>query len=266
MFACSENALDPGDGPGDAAADVTSLLAQMDAGTAAASSSMSSGGTSTPPPDTGKQNASACVYDTPLQGFKCPTKVMPNGMKYDMFFQLLDASHQPQQMFDTATTKAIRRVTDRSGTMNQPLMTQNGPVPATQEIVGHEDMTLSGIRTNAPEQSGTGTMSNKLVPEGMPSADINSTQTFSKIVFPPPPAVPPAPGSQPTPVYPKSGSITSVITSKTGSQPSVTTTQVTTYDGTPIAKTVITLPNGMTRTCTYDMSAKTPSPPNCTTP
>lgn len=267
MFACAESAVDPGETE-DTAADVSALLSQMDAGSAAASSSASSGGTSgaSAPPDTAKKNANACLWDAALKGFKCPTRIMPNGMKHDMYFQLLDAGNQPQEKFDTAIVKAIRRVSDRSGTTNNPLMTQNGPVPATQEVAAHEDMTMTGIRTDAPEQNGTGTTTTKLVPEGMPSADISAQQTFSKIVFPPPPP-PPQPGQAPPgPMYPKSGTITSVITSKTGTQPSVTTTQVTTYDGTSIAKTVITMPNGQTRTCTYDMSAKTPSPPNCTTP
>ena len=85
---------------------------------------------------------------------------------------------------------------------------------------------------------------------------MSATVTFAHMIMPDPKS-----GK----AYPLGGTITSVITSKSGTDPTVTTNQVTTYDGTAIAKTVITLPNGATRTCTYDMS-KPPgaSPPSCT--
>ena len=62
MFACSENAVDPGDETEDTTADVTSLLSAMDAGSSAASSAASSGGTSgasAPAGDGTTQNANA---------------------------------------------------------------------------------------------------------------------------------------------------------------------------------------------------------------
>jgi hypothetical protein len=97
-------------------------------------------------------------------------------------------------------------------------------------------------------------MSNTIVPEGMPTAVMSATTEFKDIEFP----------TDTTKRWPAGGTITATIKSTTGTQPEVTTTQVTTYDGTSIAKTVITLPNGTKRTCTYDMS-KPPgeSPPTC---
>jgi hypothetical protein len=235
---------------------VSSLLTQLEAGQSAGSASLASSGTSTAPvaPAT-NQDPNACVYDATDKRFNCPRRTMPNGMTMDMYFQLLDGAGAPQAAFDTATTAAIRRVSDRAGTLNQPLMTQNGPVPAVQTITEHLDMTLSGIRTGNPVHNGTGTMTNALVPTGLPSANITATQTFTGIVIDPAPSAP---------KYPKAGSIGATVVSTTGSQPQVTTTQVTTYDGTKVAKTVITLPNGGTRTCTYDMTSQ--APPVCTGP
>jgi hypothetical protein len=197
-----------------------------------------------------------CQIDLASETFKCPTRTLPNGLKMTGYFQLPDVSNHPQFQYDSATTNAIRMVTDVSGTISQPLITQTGPVPATQTIANHDEITLSGLRTGTREHNGTGTMSNTIAPQGLPTATMTATVAFAHMTFP---------KTVTEASYPLGGTITSVITSKTGDLPTVTTNQVTTYDGTAIAKTVITLPNGSTRTCTYDMS-KPPgtSPPSCT--
>jgi hypothetical protein len=78
-------------------------------------------------------------------------------------------------------------------------------------------------------------MSNPIVPQGLPTATMTATVALAHMTFP---------KTMTEASYPLGGTITSVITSKTGDEPTVTTSQVTTYDGTAIAKTVITLPNG----------------------
>jgi hypothetical protein len=260
MFACSENSLvpDPGD-PIDPDAKVTSLLSQLDAGSNAAASSMSSGGTAGAPAPTGSQDSKACTYSAETKRTTCPTKTMPNGMTHDLYFQLLDAQGNAQETFDTATTVGIRRVADRSGTLNQPLMTQTGPVNSTQQMTVHEDMVLSGLKTATPMQNGTGTMRNVIDRSDRPPPGdtVEVTQTFTNIFIDPAPT---------GPKYPKGGTITATVVNKMGNGSKTTTTQVTTYDGSTIAKTVITpaAPGAQTRTCTYDMTKQ--APPTCTTP
>ncbi|HEX7939047.1 MAG TPA: hypothetical protein VF483_08635 [Gemmatimonadaceae bacterium] len=253
-----DDALGPGQTPVDSSnTKVTGMIAQLDAGQAAASSAASSGGQGAPSGSASNAPpAQSCTFADSTMSFYCPTITQPNGMVYKMRFQLLDSAGAPQAHFDTVTTRAVKRITDRSGTVNQPLMTQNGPVPATQTMSEHVEMTLSNIRPGlTPEQNGNGVMTNSIVPTGLASATMTVTETFEHIV------IDPAPGA---PKYPKSGKVTVVMVSQTGTAPQVTTTQVTTYDGTATATTVITLPGGAKRTCTYSMTANPPVPPTCT--
>lgn len=132
------------------------MLSEISAGQQAASASVGSGGTATPPSSSQAADAGACQIDLPSESFKCPTRTPPNGLKMTASFQLLDASNNPQPAFDSATTNAIRMVTDVSGTISQPLITQTGPVPATMTIANHDVITFSGLRTGAREHNGTG--------------------------------------------------------------------------------------------------------------
>ena len=75
---------------------------------------------------------------------------------------------------------------------------------------------------------------------------------------------PPPPPEKPTVRYPISGKVTATVTSQRADMPQAgsTTTQVTTYDGSKIAKLVISLANGtILKTCTWDMTAS--GPPIC---
>lgn len=106
MFACAENGTEPGaDTTGDelnSDAQVTQALAQMDAGASAASQSASSGGTSgTAPAPQGGQKADPCAFDDASKSFKCPQTTAPNGMKQDLYFQLLDAAGESRRPSST---------------------------------------------------------------------------------------------------------------------------------------------------------------------
>lgn len=253
LVACSESPVALPDSV-DADAAVGSLLAQLDAGGGASAASVASGGSTANPSDTSKKSdPKACVFNATTKYFVCPAQTMPNGMNVSSSFQLLDAAGEPKSKFDTLVV-ALRRVTDMTGTLTQPMQTPNGAVNATQTMASHDTMVIAGIRTNAPVQNGSGTMSNTIQPEGLPSVSVTVTKTVAGLKIDPTPT---------GPKYPIAGTITSVVSSKQGTGPEFTTTQVTTYDGTSIAKTVITLPNNLgSRTCTYDMTKK--DPPVCT--
>jgi len=254
LLACSESPTSlPDNGVDDAM--VGSLMSQLAAGGSATASSVASGGSTAAPSDTTSRDPRACLYNTTTKFFVCPARTLPNGMTDSTSFQLLDAANNPLPRFDTLVV-AFRRVSRLNGTLNQPIQTQNGPVAATQSITQNDDMTITGFRTNTPEQNGTGTMTNTIVPVGMPTGTVSVSKTVAGLKFDPSPT---------GPRYPTAGTITAQITNQQGSGPQFTSTQVTTYDGTSIAKTVITTPNGPTRTCTYDMAANPPVPPTCTT-
>jgi hypothetical protein len=253
-------------------AQINALLTEIINGQSAAGQSLSAGGvpgasaaplssaalTSLSPaalrssaPDTA--NAALCVFDDATKRFNCPSRTQPNGLVTTMYFQLLDSAGTPQTDFDTLTTKGVRRVTDQKGVVSSPLITQSGPIPAVDTTNNHNDLVLSLGPLH--KLNGTGLMSVVIVPEGRDVAHITAPTTTTNLQFP----------HDTTTHFPIAGQITATVTSITGTQPSVTTTQVTTYDGTSIAKLVITLPGGGKRTCTYDMTAPN-VPATCTGP
>jgi hypothetical protein len=253
-------------------AQINALLTEIINGQSAAGQSLSAGGVpgasaaplssaalaslSSPPAllsSTDTANAAACTFDAETKRFNCPSRAQPNGLVTTMYFQLLDSAGTPQTEFDTLTTKGIRRVTDQKGVVSSPLITQTGPIPAVDTTNNHNDLVLSLGPLH--KLNGTGLMSVVIVPEGRDVAHITAPTTTVNLQFP----------HDTTTRFPIAGQITATVTSITGTQPSVTTTQVTTYDGTKIAKLVITLPGGGKRTCTYDMTAPT-VPATCTGP
>ncbi len=196
-------------------------------------------------------NAALCVLDTATVTWGCPPQTLQSGLVNKVSFQFLDATNAPQMHFDTVTTAAIRRVSDLIGTISQPVQTQNGPVPATQTSDHHEDVVLTGLHAESHVQNGTGTMTQTIAMEGRDTAFITAPTTTTGIL------------SSPKVPYPVGGSYTAVVHTVQGPSTS-TTTQVTSFDGTTVARLVITFVGGKQRVCTYDMTSQTP--PTCTGP
>jgi hypothetical protein len=252
---------------------VSALLTDITAGQTAISAAASAGGVPTAPPPASysvgtslphasfnratapgpTDDAAQCTFEAEAVRFVCPPFTAANGLVTTSYFQLLDAASVPMAKFDTALTVAIRRVTQKTGFVSNPLITQTGPVPAVDTTKNNDDLVLSGIKTTVRRLNGTGTMAVVIVPEGQPVVHITATTTTADLSFTPTP-----------PKYPLTGKVTAVVSSIRGTDPQTTTSQVTTYDGSKIAKLVITLLNGSTRTCTWDMTANVP--PVCTTP
>lgn len=248
-------------------ATITAYLTEITNSQNAASQSLSAGGVSsapapaaaswTPasPSSTASQDsAAACTFDATNVRWNCPSVTAPNGLVTTAYFQLLDATNTPQTAFDTLTTVAIRRVTDKKGTVTQPLITQTGPVPSVNTVNNHDDLKLTGIRTAAAHRlNGTGSMSISFVPEGRPKGTSSATTATADLGFT---------AGKP---YPTSGKLSAVVVSTTEGQNGSTTNQTTTYDGTAVATLVITFASGQKRTCTYDMTAPT-TPATCVGP
>jgi hypothetical protein len=198
------------------------------------------------------EDAARCTVDSTAVMYSCPSMTLPTGLVSKVSFQFLDAAGNPQFNFDTVTTAAIRRVRDLTGTVQQPLMTMDGPVDATQITNNHDDVKLSGLHDEHHVQNGTGLMIHTIAIVGRDTAFITAPTTTTNVE-----------SSSKVP-YPVGGSVTAVVTSHTGSQTSVTT-QVTSFDGTSTATLVITFSQGgQSRTCTYDMTS--PAPPVCVGP
>jgi hypothetical protein len=203
---------------------------------------------------TAPDNAAACVLDTIAVRFNCPSQTAQNGVVTTMYFQLLDSAGTPMRGFDTLKTVSVRRVSDHVGAYSSPLMTVNGPVQAVDSINNHDDMLLNASPTAPHKLNGTGLMKVVLVPVGLPVVHISAPTVTTDVGF----------FTDSTKHFPNSGSVSATVTSLDPRNPGpVTTTQVTSYDGTPIAKLVITLPTGAKRTCTYDMTAPNTAP-SCT--
>jgi len=241
---------------------VNALLAEISNANAAASQGNAASGipSGTPEPGfsapganfaTASDNSALCVLDTLTTRFNCPSRTQQNGVVTTMYFQLLDSAGKAMRVFDTLLTVSVRQVTDAVGAYSSPLMTQTGPIPAIDSINNHSDMLLAAAR-NAPHKlNGTGLMKVVIAAQGRTPAYITAPTTTENVGF----------FTDSTKHYPNSGKVTAVVATVQAGVNTATTTQVTSYDGTPIAKLVITGP-GLTRTCTYDMTS--PNPPVCT--
>lgn len=259
-------------------ASTNALLSQMEDAINALGQSLSAGGVpsgspelaggaggagatlaSTPP------DAAKCVFDPAAVRHVCPAFTQTNGVVVTTWYQFLDAQSQPHEVPDTAKTVAIRRFIQKAGVVNSQHTSQAGTVPAIDTMKNADTLTLTGLK-GPPEGrrlNGKGTMSVVIVPQGQPVARISATTTTENFAFAPP-ATPPATAIH----YPVSGKVTAIVTSVREDQPQAgsTTSQVTSYDGSKIAKLVISLLNGtVLRTCTWDMTAANVAP-TCTVP
>lgn len=179
-------------------------------------------------------SASACPYTSSSQSFVCPSTTI-GGLTYVRSYQLLDAAGVPQAAYSPTTTAAIRTTSDVSGTLSDA-----GPPPSTTTITSHDTQTLSGLLTANRVLNGTGTMTATFA-SGPVSSSWTMNTANTDIVLP-------ARGS--VSHYPQSGS-TSVEFSMAGGAFTVSATL--TFNGTSIA-TLVTTTNGVTETCTIDLS------------
>jgi hypothetical protein len=126
-------------------------------------------------------------------------------------------------------------------------------------------LVLAGLKGDPANRTviATGTLRNVMVPDDAanPVIHMDGTTTTENFAFAPPGAD----GTPPAVRYPISGKITvHLTTSQEGVQNSTANTiQTTTYDGTAIAKLVVTTLQGkVILTCTYDMTDSN-SPASC---
>jgi hypothetical protein len=201
---------------------------------------------------TAPDNSALCVLDSLTVRFNCPSQTAQNGVVTTMYFQLLDGDGKPMLGFDTLKTVSVRRVSDKVGSYSSPLMTVSGPIPAIDSINNHEDMLLAAAKDAPHKLNGTGLMKVVIAAEGRTPAYITAPTTTENVGF----------FTDSTKHYPNSGKVTAIVSTIQAGSNTATTTQVTSYDGTPIAKLVITGQFGLNRTCTYDMTS--PIPPVCT--
>ena len=209
-----------------------------------------------PPPDAAK-----CTYEDATAHWNCPDFKQQDSTTIKTWFQFLDDKGEPHKFVDSVTTVAIRRFVQRSGAVKTQHTSQAGTVPAVDTVFNADTLVLSGIK-GPPEGrklNGKGMMKHVVVPEGQSPFHVTATTTTENFAF-----TPPAPaGSAPAPRYPISGKVTGIVTGYSEDKPTQgsTTTQVTTYDGTKIAKLVITTQQGQVlRTCTWDMTAANVAP------
>jgi hypothetical protein len=182
-----------------------------------------------------------CPYNSVSQSFVCPARTT-EGLTFDFYFQLFDASNVPQSAFNPATTAAIRTVSDIAGTI-API---NGLPSSTMTLTAHNDQTLSGLLTETHTLNGTG---NSAVSSDVGDGPITVTTatTISNLVLP-------QRGSAKR--YPQSGSISSDITSELGPIGSFTMNFTMTFNGTSTVTVTITS-DGTTETCTFDLENPT---------
>jgi hypothetical protein len=255
------------------------LLLQMDDAVSALSQSAAAGGvpTGSPPPIAGggmstgpaattadappPTNAAQCTFDSTTVRHTCPNFTQANGLVIKTWFQFLDAAGAAHKVPDSTKTVAIRRYVEKEGVTTGQHNANGVVVPSTNTMLWKDTLVLSGLK-GPPEGrklNGVGSMSVVIVPQGMPSATVTGTTKTEDFAFTPPPT-PPATA---TVRYPISGKVTAVVTTVRSDVPQQagTTSQVTTYDGSKVAKLVISTMQGkVLRSCTWDMTAANVQP------
>lgn len=225
---------------------------------------MMTGGTATLDGTNPPADAAKCTFDEANVRWNCPDITQKDGLITKSWFQFLDAGSKPQKLIDTLTTASIRRVIATSGATNHTLGTPKGVVDVSDTTANTDTLTLSGLLGPKDQRKviSKGFVKHVMVPTGQGNIRMSGPKTVEDFKFDPPSKD----GAPPARRYPISGKITLVwTTSQDGvANSTATTTQVTTYDGTAIAKLVITSAQGkVIRTCTYDMTSQT-SAPTCT--
>lgn len=214
-----------------------------------------------PPP----ANSAACTFDEANTRWNCPDFTQTNGLVSKSWFQFLDAAGAPHKTVDTTKTASIKRVVTLSGVIPQTVPVQGqGPTQMTDTTLQSDTLTLSGLLGPAADRKAISTGHLKHVMVGVNNQSLilrmSGPKTVEDFKF-----AAPVNGQPPAQRYPISGKITLVWTTSQDGNPSntATTTQVTTYDGTAIAKLVIRNAQGnVIRTCTYDMTNQN-SAPSC---
>lgn len=192
--------------------------------------------------------AGACAM-TPGSGqFICPGGIR-DGLSYTIRQTFYDAAGHEQPAFNRETTASTKIETTVSGTLTHQGMTM------TTNRTGM--MVTSGLGPNAITHtlngSEQGTMSATLTHNGSP-VSMNSTMSGATVNLVVPVRSAPDPAA-----YPLSGSRTHSATTTTTHPAGTTTATMTrqeTFNGTSTVQIEMTT-NGVTRSCTYDLAART---------
>jgi hypothetical protein len=233
-----------GDGTGPQDLTVADLLADVDEAQSYGASAMMAGGAgASAVPRSVSGDPAACAFNSGTSTFVCPSTTV-NGITVSTSFQLLDASNNPQSSYSRATTAAIRRVADVSGTITST----TGTATTTVTFVAHDDATLSGLLTGTHTLNSSGNATAAITSGGF-AYNIVTTQTVTNLVLP-------QRGGETR--YPQSGTIAaSIALSSVGI---TNTTNVTlSFNGSATATLVIS--NGsFSRTCAIDLSRRNEAP------
>jgi len=190
----------------------------------------------------------------PLMGVAGPrggTTGAPPGMNVAVTTTFYDAAGAVQAKYDALTTAKIVQKETVSGTST--VQRDGRSIVTTVQRSGETTITgLEGRETSHTiNGSATGTVTSDATADGKTShAVTTSSEKTSDLVIP-------VPGGRG--VYPKSGTVTherTVSLSRAGGTPVThTVKEVTTFDGTSVAKVTITI-DGQTRSCTRNLATR----------
>lgn len=184
--------------------------------------------------------ADGCAFNATTQRFDCPTTTT-NTATIERWFQLLDASGNPQSAYDRATTAALRNVVDIEGSNTISRGDHSGTISFSHEGDHTLSGLLDGVHTLNGSSSTTGT-----VTTATGSWTMTTNQTITGLVLP-------RAGDN---RYPKAGTIVTEVIAPGFLGVGTYTTRVTmTFDGTSVAKLNI-VSGGASRDCTVDLSKR----------
>jgi hypothetical protein len=199
----------------------------------------------------GALGATATGIGAPISGPRGGTTGAPPGMNVTVTTTFYDAAGAVQAKYDALTTAKIVQKETVSGTTT--VQRDGRSVVTTVQRSGETTITgLEGRETSHTiNGSASGTVTTDATADGKTShAVTTSSEKTADLVIP-------VPGGRG--VYPKSGTVTherSVALSRAGGTPVThTVKEVTTFDGTAVAKVTITV-DGQTRTCTRNLATR----------
>lgn len=223
-------------GPGQAPAELTQVLDEMNSPSVALATSAMSG---IPIASPGPLAAASCSYAADSRSFVCPT-VTSHGLTFNRSFTLLDASGVPQSQYDVHSTDAVRTTTAMTGTI--------GPDSMQLVLSNHGVMTLSGLLSGRHVLNGVQT--DDISGKGNVWAGSFSSHTVTTtrdLVLPPSTAEP----------YPRSGTVTMDVTSDFGDLGTETVRMQLSFNGSSRVDVTTTV-GSFTTHCTIDLTTRFP--------
>jgi hypothetical protein len=117
---------------------------------------------------------SHCSYNTQIDGFACPEMTIA-GVRHTLSFWLYDELGASRQTFEMRNVASLRLVTDYKGT------TLYSGGTARDDLTGHTDLSMTGLRTGLRVLIGNSVAHSDLVSDGDPVHQVSEMNSATNV-------------------------------------------------------------------------------------